>query len=305
MKTIRTFFQRVYTYRLFALFLLLSAGAGAQDTLPKFSVVNLPGNRVIISWTNPYGQNIRQISIQRSFDSLKNFRTILTVPDATTPQNGYADTKATNDHMFYRLYILLDSNGRYLFSPSKRPAGAGSSAAASQFLLLPADQNGLISINKIQQAATAANPNDPAKIVVEDLIFVKKRDTLIGAIKAVLLKRFRDSINLRTKDTVFMKSTDTLVIRSFIAKEVFRPSRYVFTEKDGNVKIALADAANRKYSLKFYEEDNTMLFEVNRLPDTLLILDKSNFIHSGWFNFELYEDGKLKERHKVYIPKEF
>lgn len=285
--------------------LLLSTGASAQDTLPKFSVANQSGNRVIISWTNPYGPNIRQISIQRSYDSLKNFKTILTVPDATAPQNGYADTKATNDHMFYRLYILLDSNGRYLFSRSKRPAGEGASAAGNQFLLLPGDQNGLISLNKIQQAATAANPNDPSKIAVDELIFVKRRDTLIGAIKAGLLKRFRDSINLRTRDTVFMKSTDTLVIRSFIAKEVFRPSRYVFTEKDGNVKIALADATSRKYSLKFYEDDNTPLFEVNRLPDTLLILDKSNFIHSGWFNFELYEDGKLKERHKVYIPKEF
>lgn len=300
MKTIRILFQRVCMYRLSLFFLLLSAGARAQDTLPKFSVVNQSGNRVIISWSNPYGQNIRQISIQRSFDSLKNFRTILTVPDATTPQNGYADTKATNDHMFYRLYILLDSNGRYLFSRSKRPV-----ANTGNQPFLPADQNGLISLSKIQQITTTPNPDNPEKIVVEQLIFVKKRDTLIGAIKADLLKRFRDSINLRTKDTVVMKSTDTLVIRPFVAKEVFRPSRWVFTEKDGNVKIALADATQRKYTLKFYEEDNTMLFEVNRLPDTLLILDKSNFIHSGWFNFELYEDGKLKERHKVYIPKEF
>lgn len=289
-------------YRLYFLFFLLPVAARAQDTLPNFSVANQSGNRVIVSWTNPYGQNIRQISIQRSFDSLKNFRTILTVPDATTPQNGYADTKATNDHMFYRLYVLLDSNGRYLFSRSKRPAG---SSAASDQLFLPADQNGLINLSKVQQITSTTNPNDPEKEGAEQFVFVKRRDTLIGAIKATLLKRFRDSINLRTRDTVLMKSTDTLVIRSFIAKEVFRPSRWVFTEKDGNVKIALADAMQRKYSLKFYEEDNTMIFEVNRLPDPLLILDKSNFIHSGWFSFELYEDGKLKERHKVYIPKEF
>ncbi|MBE7173783.1 MAG: hypothetical protein INR73_24635 [Williamsia sp.] len=287
-------------YKLLFFLSLLWFGASAQDTLPKFTVVNQPGNRVIISWTNPYGQNIRQISIQRSFDSLKNFRTILTVPDATAPQNGYADTKATNDHMFYRLYLLLDSNGHYLFSRSKRPAVA----SAGDKLFLPSDQNGIISLKKIEEITATAKGADSAK-VAEQIIFIKRRDTLVGAIKAELLKRFRDSINLRTKDTVFMKSTDTLVIRSFVAKEVFRPSKWVYTEKDGNVKIALTDAGQRKYTLKFYEEDNTPLFEVSRLPDTVLILDKSNFIHSGWFNFELYEDGKLKERHKVYIPKEF
>ncbi len=293
-------------YRLLFLLLLVSAGATAQDTLPKFSVVNLANNRVIISWTNPYGVNIRQISIQRSFDSLRNFKTILTVPDATAPQNGYADTKATNDHMFYRLYLLLDSNGHYLFSRSKRPASSAGSAAATAFLNQAANQNGIISLNKIEDMVKAeSNSTTSAESIVDRLIFVKKRDTLVGAIKAEMLKHFRDSINFRTKDTVSMKSTDTLVIRTFIAKEMFRPSRWVFTEKDGNVKILLPEATQKKYTLRFLEDDNTMLFEVNRIPDTYLILDKSNFMHSGWFNFELYEDGKLKERHKVYIPKDF
>ena len=290
-------------YRLLLLFLLLSAGAAAQDTLPKFSVAALPGNRVIISWTNPYGITIRQISIQRSFDSSKNFRTILTVPDATAPQNGYADTKAVNDHMFYRLYLLLDSNGHYLFSRSKRPASGTGPEAANAFF----NQNGIISLNKIEEVVRAqskANTNSP-EAIVEQLIFVKKRDTLVGAIKAEMLKRFRDSINLRTRDTVFMKSTDTLVIRSFVAKEMFRPSRYVFTEKDGNVRILLPDAMQKKYTIKFLEDDNTPLFEVTRVPDPYLLLDKSNFMHSGWFNFELYDDGKLKEKHRVYIPRDF
>src|SRR5205085_2327143 len=61
-----------------------------------------------------------QITIQRSFDSLKNFKSILTVADPTIPENGYVDTKATNDHMFYRLYIMLDK-GVFLFSDPKKP----------------------------------------------------------------------------------------------------------------------------------------------------------------------------------------
>jgi len=90
----------------------------AQDTLPDFSATNPGNNRIIIGWTNTF-ETIKQISIQRSLDSLKNFKTILTVADPTAPQNGFADTKAPNDQVYYRLYILLDK-GVYLFSPSKK-----------------------------------------------------------------------------------------------------------------------------------------------------------------------------------------
>ena len=90
----------------FFLFVLI-ARLQAQDTLPKFSVKNVGGNRIVIGWLNKF-ESVKQISIQRSFDSLRNFKTILTVPDPTIPENGYVDTKASNERMFYRLYIMLD-----------------------------------------------------------------------------------------------------------------------------------------------------------------------------------------------------
>jgi len=101
------------------LFLFSQSIATAQDTLPKFSIRNIGNNRMVISWVNPF-KNIRQISIQRSFDSLNNFKTILTVPDPTTPENGFVDTKAPNDHMYYRIYIMLEK-GVFFFSPVKKP----------------------------------------------------------------------------------------------------------------------------------------------------------------------------------------
>jgi hypothetical protein len=95
------------------------------------------------------------------------------------------------------------------------------------------------------------------------------------------------------------------MIRPFVPKEVFRVSKYVFTEKEGRVKISLPDATDKKYSVKFYEEDSTFLFEIKKISEPVLMLDKSNFIHAGWFRFELYEDGHLKEKQKLYIPKDF
>lgn len=91
----------------------------AQDTLPRFSVTNAGANRIIIGWVNALGP-MRQISIQRSHDSLKNYKTILSVADPNAVQNGFADTKAPNDHMYYRLFYVL-GNGTYFFTAAKKP----------------------------------------------------------------------------------------------------------------------------------------------------------------------------------------
>ncbi|MEO5996308.1 MAG: hypothetical protein ABIN89_06250 [Chitinophagaceae bacterium] len=279
--------------------MFLTRVGAAQDTLPHFSVIDKGSERIIISWTNPYGKAIKQLSIQRSFDSLKNYKTILTLPDPTVPQNGYVDSKATSNHMFYRLYILKDS-GKYVFSMPKRPEIDTGFTLNNTVSEKPADESaGITKMNNLKEL------QKETQIANERIIYIKSRDVLLGGISESTLKHFRDSINYSTKDTLFMKTADTLVIRPFIAKETYRPSRYVYTDKDGNIKISLTDVVSRKYALKFFEEDQTEIFEIKHITDTLVILDKTNFIHSGWFLFELYEDGKLKERHKFYVPKDF
>lgn len=287
------------TLCLLIILLSISYFASAQDTLPKFSVINKGNDRIIISWTNLFGTTVRQLSIQRSFDSLKNFKTILTVPDPTIPQNGYVDSKATTEHMFYRLYILRDS-GKYIFSVVKRPRQDTGTIQSNSLNAIPSTQaTAITKIKDLKELRNEVQKNN------ERIIFVKSRDVLLGAISESTLKRFRDSVNFTTRDTLFMKTTDTLVIRPFIAKEIYRPSRFVYTEKDGNIKISLTDAGVKKYSLKFFEEDHTEIFEIKHISDPLVIMDKTNFIHSGWFLFELYEEGKLKEKHKFYVPKDF
>jgi hypothetical protein len=79
----------------------------------------------------------------------------------------------------------------------------------------------------------------------------------------------------------------------------------VYTEKDGNVAITLPEAGAKKYSVKFFDEEENALFEIKEVKESSVILDKTNFLRSGWFRFELYEDGKLKEKHRFFIPKDF
>lgn len=219
----------------FLLLLFLSHYAFAQDTLPKFSVSNLGNNRIVIGWVNGYGA-VKQISIQRSFDSLNYYKTILSVADPNAVQNGFADTKASNDHMFYRLLIVLDG-GNFLFTEARRPRTDGSG-------------------NFTQAGIPVAG--SPGKA---DSAFIKKPE--------------------------------------------YVPSVYVYTNADGYVFINLPDADQQKYRIKFFEANNALLFELKSIKHTALTLDKANFLHAGWYKFELYNDEKLVERNQFYLANDF
>jgi len=213
----------------------------AQDTLPDFSLKNIGNDRIVIGWVNNYS-NARQISIQRSFDSLSGFKTILSVADPSALQNGFVDNKATNDHMFYRIYIMLEK-GIFLFSDAKKPV-----MDTSFRTNFPSGTGNLTEINP------GNTPN-------------------------VINKPYMDG---------------------------FLPSMYVYTHRDGYVKVSLPGSEKpKKYSIKFFEEDDTFLFELKEVKEKSFKIDKANFYHAGWFRFELYEDGKLREKHKFYLEKDF
>ncbi len=99
--------------------LTLCSIADAQDTLPRFSVTVRGAGKVLVSWHNSFS-TVTQISIQRSSDSLKDFTTLITVPDPSLPENGVVDAKAPHPNFFYRIFIVLQG-GNYLFSHSQRP----------------------------------------------------------------------------------------------------------------------------------------------------------------------------------------
>ncbi len=83
--------------------------------------------------------------------------------------------------------------------------------------------------------------------------------------------------------------------------EITYPSERIYTSKDNNIIIHLPDAAIKKYSAKFFNEADSLLFELTKLNDEYLILEKVNFVHAGWFHFEIYESGKLVEKNKFQI----
>lgn len=194
----------------------------AQDTLPKVSVIN-SSNHIVISWINPY-TSLTTINIQRSQDSLKNFKTIGGVLDIQTKANGFVDAKPPQTNFFYRLFLSYEG-GMYIFTKSFRPV------------------------------------IDTSKTLPKDF--------------------------------------KTVVVSTF-----FEPSKFIFTGRENNVIISLPQAGKKKYMVKFFEENGTFLFDISRIAEPYLTLDKVNFVHAGLFSFELYEDGILLEKQRFYIPKD-
>ena len=82
------------------------------------------------------------------------------------------------------------------------------------------------------------------------------------------------------------------------------PSSTIFTAKDNNIIIHLEEAASKKYSVKFFDEAEKFLFELTKLREEYLIIEKVNFVRTGWYRFELYENGLLIENNKFQILKE-
>jgi hypothetical protein len=295
----------MYRYWFAVLLFVLPAGLLAQDTLPKFSASSRGSLRNLISWVNAYPV-VTQLNIQRSADSTKNFKTILTVPDPKLPQNGFVDTKAPPGNVFYRLFIVLDS-GKYVFSRSQRAGLDTSAEVSTESKNSAADRRVIVSANLNENEAEKIKEKleDNRKAEPEKFFVLKRRDSVIAQYSQKYLRRFRDSVITRTKDTLVLNSIDTVVIKPFIPIPVYKPSQYVFTEKEGNVTIALPLALQKKYSIRFFEDDNSTLFEIKHVKQAYLTLDKSNFHHAGWFRFELYEDETLKEKHRFFISKDF
>jgi hypothetical protein len=294
--------------------LVFASNTRAQDTLPRFSVTARGTGKILVSWHNHY-PTVSQISIQRSTDSLKNFTTLITVPDPTLPENGAMDTKVPHPNFYYRLFIVLD-NGKYLFTPSRRPRSMAEEIPAvakednSEKEIADAKNARILfvdpAINKgkpqIKSPSMIRGTPGMPDIEVHSNIYLRKGDSLIGQIAGSHLGFFRDSLMNRTRDTLVFIDGDTLLIKPFVPKEVYRVSPYVFTAKYGNIHVSLPDAPQKHYTVKFFDDTNKLLFELSEIKDPSLILDKTNFQHSGWFRFELYESGQLKEKNKLFIP---
>ena len=214
--------------------LLLTTILRAQDTLPRFSATARGPGKILISWHNRFPA-VSQISIQRSADSLRNFTTLLTVPDPRLPANGVTDNNAIHPNFYYRLFIVYD-NGKYLFTPSHRPHAQSEGAppvaqkekeeeaeesvvrATNRLLVMPP-----ASSSERSKIRTPAAIHNLPELTLSNTVYVRKGDTLLGQISGARVQAFRDSLLRKTKDTLVFIDGDTLMIKPFVAKRSTGP----------------------------------------------------------------------------------
>lgn len=322
--------------RLFLLliFFFTSLNLKAQLPLPDFEVTLLTETKVRVYWKNNL-ENCTQITIQKSYDSLKYFKTIFSSLSPELPENAYVD----HDYLpqlktFYRILYVYDE-GNYAFTISKTPTNRNekkfkeikinqveinnklnrlitvdkpiasitdSSLINKQNLKIEIEQNEIISNKILLLDSIKAIPLASKKMFV---VYKRTTDSLYNILDDKSFSKFKDSIISKTKDTLYAYENDIIVWKQFIPDPAWQPSEFVYTSTKGYVVIDLPLIKKHKYKLFVYNEAKQEIMKLKHIKLQKLIIEKSNFLKAGWYNFELYEDDKLLERNKFQLIADF
>lgn len=258
-------------------FLIFSIASFAQQTeLPDFTVEDLGNQKVRVGWNNQFGEDCIQLIVQASTDKSRGFKTIFSTESPQLPQNGFVYSPPFEAVWYFRIQYVLVGDV-FNFSQPK------------QAILISSINN------RIPQQQV-----DSSRIIT-----IVTKDSVLTKIDYTAYQKFQDSIAVNTKDTLFILSQDEVLLRPFDPYNVYVPSIYVVTNKDGFVELKLPDAGNKNYKVVFYDTNGKKLFALHNIKYTDLVIDKANFLHAGWFRFEIWEGDRLKERNKILLQRDF
>ena len=263
-----------------ASFICLCNESIAQQKLPAITAKNLNG-KIVLSWLNLYKRPISNILIQRSYDSLRNFSTIGTVLNPLNTENGFPDINPPYDKMYYRLNIIFEG-GQYEIGPSTRPTKEGLALEELNITYIP--------------------ENTPLTIEKDSSKFFKEiQQVSIEEIKPTKQKNSQPKIITKEKPN---KVDSMMAMPPKRIIETAYPSNRIFTSRFNTVVIQLPAASTKNYSLKIFDESEKLSIELKKITEDYLILEKVNFLRSGWYRFELYENGEIYEKNKFFIGKD-
>ena len=69
----------------------------------------------------------------------------------------------------------------------------------------------------------------------------------------------------------------------------------------GDVVITIPWDIPGQYRVRFYDEENLLLFEIRQIRDPLLIVEKYNFRRAGIFQYEVFRNSELVEKSSFRI----
>jgi hypothetical protein len=248
-----------------------------QATLPDFTLKNTDG-KISVFWLNSYKRPVKGISVQRSYDSTKNFFSIASILNPQNSVNGFTDSMPPYNKMFYRLFIGFDT-GVYLLTPSKRP-----------------EINTVIDYTKLIQEINALYEKNIQ--LQEEKVRLQKELEIARAAKT------KNKPTTKNTKTTGKKPVITEVSDEIVNQVITYPSKRIFTDRENNVVTKLFNVKVNKYVIRFLTEDYKLLFEIKNPPDDYFVIEKMNFTHGGWYQFEIYKNDFLLEENKFYISNE-
>jgi len=272
--------------RILFLFLLALGGfaAVAQPTLPNIQGT-VQGRVVALSWTNPYN-SIKKISIMRSADSVSEYTMIGTIKKPEMGAEEFTDPHPLPGNNYYKLAIVFNSGVSWSSNPCR--AYLERSEMDVQHATRP-----VAVVPPLTDHAQPPVPNNQPAI-----------DTLAGK-REVLQLPAGQPLAVAAPDTVRIKPPAPAPIEithhpkvniAFddpnAAPATFIKSAYIFVDTlSGHVDMSLPDdVATHHYSIKFYDAEDHMIFEVPRLHHSKIIFDRRNFQHRGVYRFVLRRD---------------
>jgi hypothetical protein len=96
--------------------------------------------------------------------------------------------------------------------------------------------------------------------------------------------------------------TLTIPDASTVDPYAYIKSEYVFVNPfTSHVNVEIKDYAKHMYSLAFFDGNNKFAFEVLRISEPVVIIDKRNFQKKGKYTFELYKDKQKFEKGYITI----
>lgn len=138
---------------------------------------------------------------------------------------------------------------------------------------------------------------------------IYKKNEFLFQLPESKFRSFRDSIALKTRDTLFTHSSGRVDIHPYKGNNSsLTPVKkntppLVYTDKKGYVNLRLPNPKFYRYVVRFFETTGKLVFEIQSPKEELLILEKSNFVHAGAFDYEVWQDGTLQEKGRLFLSR--
>lgn len=245
-------------------------------TLPDIVAASDKGVNVL-TWNCQY-DGIKSIAVQRSTDSVVNYKTIGYVKNTKKGLQAFLDGHPDPGDNWYKLNIAFSSD--LTWESNKIKVYIDSATLLSRGVIPPNDS--------LQKYATNVNIK-PQDVIASSMATTKDINTSIQVNKPSIGDAPELDIDIPTSDANQM---------------TYIKSQHVFTNPfTGHINVELPNDTRETFSLQFFTQDDltTPVLDIPRLREKKVIIDKHNFQGKGVYKFILNRGHDLLDEGYISI----